>query len=162
MLTLGGFFAYRVFRPDGELQALVPSVAPQHETPECSWGKNLGSRLPGEPKSYYGCLYFAPGGLSSVGRTLAGQAARQGLAVSCRVGRHMVAVAANRGDKTVFADVRESGFSVFRSHHLVDPSDTGADVIASSDVYIPPHVVFVDVSAHDGGSRAAVGARCTL
>ena len=147
-LSVAGFFIVRALRPNAELRALVTNIAPaRHEKLECSWGS---SSFPGESKSYYGCLYFAPGDLTYVGRRLAARATRRGFAVSCRTDWHLLAVTARRGATIVYADIRESGFRVFRLHHLIAPADLTdpeADLVASKDVEIPPRSVFLDVTA---------------
>jgi hypothetical protein len=160
-VALGGFLLVRAMWPNGELKAAVESVAPErHDTLECSWGS---SSFEDEADSYYGCTYFAPGKLRQVARILAARAARNGFAVTCHTGRRLVAVTATRGATTVYADVRTPGFARFRSHHLAvpaDPTDPTADVVASSDVEIPPRSVLVDVSAHENAPWARPDDTC--
>jgi hypothetical protein len=160
-VAVGGFFVVRASLPPGELKDAVESVAPaRHDTLGCSWGS---SSFEGESNSYYGCTYFARGKLRRVARTLAARAVRAGFAVSCQTGRRLIAVTATRGATTVYADVRTPGFAVFRTHHLTapaDPTDPTADVIASSDVDIPPRSVLIDVSAHDDAPGARMGGVC--
>ena len=127
-----------------ELKGLVDGVAPaKNDILECNWGTSWGS----DSGSYYGCFYFAPGRLKSVGQAVLAQMAAQGFTVTCRVDAHAIELTGSRDGTMFYADILANGFIHGRN-------------IEAADVDIPRGHVFVDIAAIEDDAGVQPGRLC--
>src|SRR2546426_12734175 len=117
---------------DAELRGLVDQLAPTERSPlGGEWESNFGS---GADTAYYGCYWFASGGIESVGRGILSRAIAHGYVVYCEAGYRRLELTGTRRKNTLSIEILADGFV---QGHTVSPSD----------VDIPPGQVYVSILA---------------
>jgi hypothetical protein len=114
-----------------ELRSLVEEIAPAGKsTVGCQWQSNWGSA---DVRSYYGCMWYVPGTIPSVGRPLVSRAIANGFTVFCDGTAKTFEASGAQGKKALSIEVLADGF----------PS---TENVSAEDVDIPPGHVLVGIA----------------